>query len=119
MASRQLRWTYNIPENYITTWLPHTLRKALLAQTPTLTRKNVNKLNTAKDTCTIHSHDFQGLTTHSAYNPFRAAAILTLQKDITTIEHKHQSQTTTSLDKLSQPTQALLQALDSIQPATR
>ena len=35
------------------------------------------------------------------------------------MEHKHQNQTATSLDKLSQPTQALLQALDSVQPATR
>jgi hypothetical protein len=95
------------------------MRKALLAQTPTLNRKNVNKLNTAKDNCTIHSHDFQGLTAHSAYNLFRAVAILTLHKHITTNEHKHQNQTAASLDKILQPTQALLQALDLIQPATR
>jgi hypothetical protein len=116
LASRQLRWTYNIPETYIPTYLPETLRKAILAETPTITRKHVNKPNTANDTCTIYNHDFQGLTPHSAYNLFRGAAILTLHKHITTIEHKHQNQTTTSLDKLSQPTQALLQALDSIQP---
>ena len=116
LTSRQLRWTYNynIPENYILTRLPETLRKDLLAQIPAITRKNVNKINTAKDTCTIHNHDFQGLTTHSAFNLFEAATILTLHKHITTIEHMHQNQAATSLDKLSQPTQALLQALDSI-----
>jgi hypothetical protein len=118
-ASRQLRWTYNIPENYIHARLPETLRKALLAQTPTITRKNVHKLNTAKDTCTIHCYDFKGLTTHSAYKLFRATTILTMHTHISTVEHKHQNQIATSLDKLSQPTQALLQALDSIQPATR
>ena len=42
-----------------------------------------------------------------------------MHKQITTVEHKHQNQTTTSLDKFSQPTQALLQALDSVQPTTR
>jgi hypothetical protein len=57
MASRQLRWTYNIPEDYIPAWLPETMRKALLAQSLTITHKNVNKLKTAKDTCTIHCHD--------------------------------------------------------------
>ncbi len=93
------------------------MRKALLAQIPTVTRKNVNKIHTAKDTCTIHSHDFQRLTTHAAYNLFRAATILTLHKHITAIEHKHQNQTATSLDKLSQPIHALLQVLDSIQSA--
>jgi len=117
LASRQHRWTYNIPNKYIPTYLPETLRKALLAQIPTITRKNVNKPNLAKDRCYIHCHDFQSLTPSSAYNLFRAAAILTLHKHITTIEHKHQNRTATSLDKLSQPTQALLQALDSIQPA--
>ena len=119
LASRQHRWSYNIPNKYIPTYLPETLRKALLAQIPTITRKHVNKPSIAKDRCYIHCHDFQNLTPTSAYNLFRAAAILTLHKHITTIEDKQQNQTATSLDKLSQPTQALLQALDSIQPADR
>jgi hypothetical protein len=117
MASIQIRWTYNIPENYIPTRLQETLRKTPLAQIPTITRKNVNKINTAKDTCTIHSQDLQGSTTHAAYNLFRGATMLTMHKHITTIEHKHQNQTAKILDKLSQPTQALLEVLDSIQPA--
>ena len=112
MASKQHRWTYNIPEDYIQAWLPETLRKALLAQSPTITRKNINKPNTAKDTCTIPCYDVQGLTANTVYNLYKAACIQTLHKHIITVEHKHQNQTATSLDKLSQPTQALLQALD-------
>jgi len=118
LASRQHRWTYTISKNYIPAWPPETLRKALLAQSPTITRKNVNKSNSAKDTCTIYGHDFQGLTANTAYNLFREATIQTLHKHITTVEHKYQNQTATSLDTLSQPAQALLQALDSVQPAT-
>ena len=91
LASRQHRWIYNIPEKYIQAWLPKTLRKALLAQSPTISRKNVNKPNTAKYTCTIHCHDFQGLTPNTAYNLFRASTIQTLHKYITTVEHKHQN----------------------------
>ena len=75
MASRQLRWTTNIPENYINTKLPEHLRKSLLTQVPTITRKHVDKPNTAKDPCTIHCHEFQGLSTIAAFNLFRAAAI--------------------------------------------
>ena len=113
-ADIYVRWTYDIPDNYIPARLPKTLRKALLDQTPTITRKNVNKLNTVKDTCTIHCHDFQGMTAHSTYNLLRAVTIQTMHKHITTVEHKHQNQTATSLDKLSQPTQDLLQALNSV-----
>jgi len=118
LASRQHRWTYNISEQHIQAWLPETLRKALLAQTPTITRKNVNMPTFAKDKCTIHCHEFQGLKANYAHNLFRASTILTLQTHITTVEHKHQNQTATGIDKLSQPTQALLQALDTVQPAT-
>jgi len=91
LERRQQRWTYNIRENYIPAWLPETLRKALLAQSPTITRKNVNEPNSADDTCTINCHDFQGLTENTAYNLFKAAAIQTLHKHITTVEHKHQN----------------------------
>ena len=75
LASRQLRWTCNLPEECIHTRLPETLRKSLLAQAPTGIRKNVDKPNNAKDTCTIHNHVFQGLTSPSAFNLFRATTI--------------------------------------------
>jgi len=58
LASRQLRWTTDLLEEYIHTRLPESLRKSLLAQVPTIANKNVDKPNNAKDTCTIYCHDF-------------------------------------------------------------
>ncbi len=75
LANKQLRGTCNLPEECIHTRIHETLRKPLLAQAPTITRKNVDKPNNAKDTCTIHSHDFQGLTLPSAFNLFRDATV--------------------------------------------
>jgi len=112
LDNRQLRWTTNIPDEYINAKLPESLRKSLLAQVPTITRKNVDKPNNVKDTCTIHCHEFQGLLVPVAFNLFRVATIHTLHKHLTAMEHKHQNQTAISLGSLSQATQALLQALD-------
>jgi len=53
----------------------------------------------------------------AAFRLFQEAAILTLYRHLTTVEHTHQNQMATSIDKLSQPTQALLRALYSVQPA--
>jgi hypothetical protein len=53
LANRQLRWTTNIPDEYIHAKLSENLRKSVLAQVPTITRKNVDKPNNAKDTYTI------------------------------------------------------------------
>ena len=75
LANIQHRWTYNIPNNYIQAWLLEALRKALLDPSPTITRKNLNKPIPAKDTCTIHCHDFKGQTTNTAYDLFRGATI--------------------------------------------
>ena len=61
LTSKQLRWKANIQDEYIHAKLPENLRKSLLAQVPTITRKNVDKPNNAKDICTIHCHEFQGL----------------------------------------------------------
>ena len=116
-TSKRLRWTVNLLAASIHTRLPESLRKLLLVQVPTIARKNVDTSNNAKDTCIIHSHDFQGLTAPFAFNLFRAVAIQTLHTRLTTVDHKYQNQTATCLDKLSQPTQALLQALYSMQPA--
>ena len=71
----------------------------------------------AKDTCTIHNTEFQGISALVAFKLFRAAAILPLYRHFSAVEHKQQNSTATSVDQLSQPTQALLQALDSVQPA--
>jgi len=75
LVIRQLRWTASIPDKYIHAKLPENPRKSLLAQVPTITRKNVDKPNNAKDICTIHYHEFQGLSASAAFNLFRATTI--------------------------------------------
>ncbi len=104
LASGQLRWTTNLPEEYIHIKLPKNLRKSLLAQVQTITSKNVDKPNNAKDTCTVHCHEFQGLSTPAAFNLFRAADIKTLHKNITADDLKHQNQRPNSLENRSQAT---------------
>jgi hypothetical protein len=42
LASRQLRWTTNIPHTSIPSWIPYSLRQPLLSQTPTVARANVD-----------------------------------------------------------------------------
>ena len=75
LASKHLRLTFNLQEACIHTRIPVNLRKPLLAQVPTITHKSVDKPNNAKDTCTIHRHDFQGLTAPPTFNLFRATTI--------------------------------------------
>ena len=75
-----------------------------------------------KDTCTIHSTDFQGITAIVAFRLFRAAAILTLYRYLSSVENRkrkkeQKNSTATSVDQLFQPTQAFLHALDSVQPS--
>ena len=53
-----------------------------------------------------------------AFRIFRAAFILIMYRHLSAIEHTQQNSTTTSVVQLSQPAQALLQALDSVQPVS-
>jgi len=118
LASRQLRWTTTLPQTSIPRWIPYNLIHPLLNQTPTITRANVNRLTGAKDTCTTHSPVFQGVSTIVAFRIFRAAAIFTIYRHLSAVEHIQHNSSATSVDQLSQPTQALLHALDSVQPAS-
>ena len=90
LASRQLRWTSTLPCTCIPTWIPDNLRKLLLNHIPTITRANVVRLLQAKDTCTIHIHEFQGHTALTAFKLFRALAILTVCRRLTKVKHKQQ-----------------------------
>jgi len=85
MASKHLRWTCNLPEGCIHTRLPETLTNPLLSQAPIISRKSVDTSNNAKDNCTIHSQDFQDLTSLSAFNLFKVAVIHTLHKHLTAV----------------------------------
>ena len=118
MANRQLRWTATIPTECIDDKLPEDLRKTMLAQVQTITRKNVDKTIAAKNTCTIHSQEFQDLSATTAFNLSRAETIQTLHKHLTEVSHRHQNKIANTLDNLSQATQALLEALDLVQPST-
>jgi hypothetical protein len=92
LAGRQLRWTTNIPDEYIHTRLPESLRKFFLAQVPpTIARKNVDKPNKAKYTCTIQSHVFEDLSATDVFNLFRAPSIQTLHKHLIAVDHRHQN----------------------------
>ena len=117
LASRQLRWSTTLPQTSILYWIQDNLRQPLLNQTPTIARANVDRLLPAKDTYLIHTTEFKGITAIVAFRLFRAAAILTLYRHLTTVEHRQQNSTVTSVDQLCQPTQALLHAMDSVQPA--
>ncbi len=116
LASRQLRWSINLPQTSVPFHILDSLRQPL-KQTQTIARANVDRLLPAKDTCTIYNNEFQGLTAIVAFRLFRAAAILTIYRRLSVVEHMQQNSTATSIDQLSQPTQALLHALDSVQPA--
>jgi hypothetical protein len=78
IGSRHLRWTTTLSHTSIPTWIPESLRKPNLNQTPTVTIVNADRLLPSKDTCTIHSREFHGLTTIMVFRLFRAAALLTL-----------------------------------------
>jgi hypothetical protein len=83
-----------------------------------ITIANVDRLTSAKDTCTIHIPVFQGVSVIVAFRIFRAATILTLHRYLSAVEHRQQNNIATTVDPMSQPTQALLQAMDSVQPAS-
>ena len=108
LASRRLRWTTNIPQTNIPSWIPDSLRQPLLSQTPTITKANVDRMLPAKDTCTIYNKEFRGLSATVAFRIFRAVTIQTLHIYLDAVEHKQQNNNATSLDQLSQPTQAIL-----------
>ena len=88
LASRQLRWTTILPRASIPNWILDNLMQPLINQSPTITRANVDRLTSAKDTCTIHSPAFQSVSTIVAYKIFRALVILTLHRYLSALEHR-------------------------------
>jgi hypothetical protein len=118
LANRQAAWTTPIPENFIPTHLPNDIRQRLLQETPTIIRTNTTPPKPARDTCSIYSPAFAGLTPTKYLIYLRAATLDTLYKLLTADEYKQPHDTNTMAAHLSLPTQALLQAIDSIPPAT-
>jgi hypothetical protein len=98
LASKQLRWATTIPQTCIPTWILDILRLPLLNQTPTITGENVDRLTPVNDTCTIHNTELQGINAILAFRLFRAAAILTLYRHLSAVEHRQHNNMATSID---------------------
>ena len=60
LASRQVRWTTNIPEALIPQHIPQPIRQALLHQIPTTIRSNTTAPKFSRDTCSITYIAFTG-----------------------------------------------------------
>ena len=58
LASRQLRWSTYLPQSIIPPHILDSPIQALINQTPTITRANVERLLLGKNTCTIHNNEF-------------------------------------------------------------
>ena len=118
LASRQAPWTTVIPDPFIPDHLPEDLRARLLQQTPTIIRTNNTPPKPVRDPCSIYSPAFAGLTATKCLHHFRGSVIHTLYKLLTAAEYRQPHDTATMAAHLSPPNQALLQAIDTIQPAT-
>ena len=118
LANKHAAWTTPIPETYIPTHLPNDIRQRLLQQTPIIIRANTMPPKPAHDTCSIYIPAFARLTPSECLKYFRAASLRTLHKLLIADEYRQPHDTATMPAHLSPPTQVLLQAIDSIQPAT-
>jgi hypothetical protein len=119
LSDRQYRSTTNLHVTATPYTIPDSLRHQRLNNVPTITQRNVSKLAQAKDTCTSISLGFRDRPALSCVALFRAAAILTMIKNLTIVKHRNQNLTATGVDQLSPATHALLQALYAIKPVTK
>jgi hypothetical protein len=119
LASRQTRWSTNIPDSIIPIFITQTILQAILQQTPTTIRSNTYASKHSRDACSITSLAFAGLRPTECYRIFTTSAFHTLHKLVTAAEYRYQRERAASAAKLSPPLQALLQILDAIQPAIR
>jgi hypothetical protein len=118
LASRQAPWTTTIPDEYILPTFPEDLRNRLRHQTPSITRVTNTPPKAARDMCTIYSPAFSGLSPTECLRHLRGSILYTLNKLLTAEEYRQPHETATMAAHLSPPTQALLQIVDTIQPAT-
>ena len=84
----------------------------------TTIRSNTKAPKFSIDTCNITSTTFTGSRPTECYRLFKASALHTSLKLITTSEYRFQHERATSATELSPPLQALLQVFDVVQPAT-
>jgi hypothetical protein len=85
---------------------------------PTTIKSNTKAPRLSRDTCSITSSAFTGHRPTKCYRIFKASALHTTLKLITSSEYRYQHERATSAAELSPTLQALLQGLDAVQPAT-
>ncbi len=119
LASRQAKWTAPIPDEIIPTHLPTDVRRSLLTHIATILRTNTTPPRPSRDQCAIYSSAFSSLSPTECLRYMRTAALHTLLRYLSAKEYKRPHDSATKAAHLSPPTQALLQALNYIQPTTR
>lgn len=117
LASRQCPWTAPLHLIDRDTTISRSSRNSLLTQIPLLVRSTPRPPTKAAKATTLDSEYFRGKDPESALRFLSEAALYTLQKQLDHPMHTAQNYRARALTELSQPTQALLQLLDAIQPA--
>ena len=103
LASRQARWASHIPEVLIPQAILQPIRKALLHQMPTIIKSNTEPPKQSRDTCCITSLAFTGQRPTDCHKHFKAAALYTGYKLITSTEYRYQHDRAASAAELSPP----------------
>ena len=119
LAIRQATWSTIIPEALIPQTISQPIRQAPLQQMSTTIRSNTEVPKLSRGICCITSFAFPGQRPTEFYRIFRAYALYTAYKLITTTECRYQHERAAVATELSPPLQALLQILDAVQPAAR
>ena len=120
-ASYGLRLLANRHATRATTILETLLKRhpsTLSTKDPYHIRTNTMLPKPPRDTCSIYSFAFVGLAPTECLRYMRSESQHTLHKLLTADEYRQPHETTTMAAHLSSPTQALLQAMDSIQPVS-
>jgi len=94
------------------------IRQALLQQMPTTIKSNTQAPKLSRDIWCITSLAFTGQRPTECYRIFKASALYTAYKLITTAGYRYQHERAARAAELLPPLQALLQVLDAVQPAT-
>ena len=101
LATRQARWSTNIPEALIPQTISQPIRQAIIQQMSTTIRSNTKAPNLSRDICSITSPAFTGHRPTECYRIFEALAIYTAHKLITSSEYRYQNKRTASAAELS------------------
>jgi hypothetical protein len=97
LANRQARWSTHIPATLIPQQIPQPTRQALPQQIPATIRCNTEAPKFSRDTCSITNATFTGNRPTEYYRFFKASALYTALKLITSSEFIFQHERATSV----------------------